>query len=365
MKKYYPSIILKLGVSFFLLFSLTDSKAQTEKNFTTRAIETLQEWYNPETGLWETTGWWNSANALTGIIRYANVTGDKSYLNIIENTFQRTKMINVPASEAYPAQRTENYINEYYDDEGWWALAWVEAYDLTKDRKYLEMAKTIFEDMVKGWDERCGGGIYWKKGMLYKSAISNELFMLLAARLALRDENSDYYKSWALKEWNWFSQTGMINELPLVLDGVKDNCEAAGRHYTYNQGVILAALVEISKLTGDEKYLNQAEMIATAAIKYMSTEKGVLRGHPKQEEGADGVQFKGIFMRHLSYLYQQTKEEIFREYILKNAGSIEKSGSQVGTALVGSQWDGTFDKADAGRQSSAVDALVSALEVSK
>jgi hypothetical protein len=32
---------------------------------------------------------------------------------------------------------------------------------------------------------------------------------------------------------------------------------------------------------------------------------------------------------------------------------------------VGSQWDGTFDKADAGRQSSAVDALVSALEVSK
>ncbi len=201
--------------------------------------------------------------------------------------------------------------------------------------------------------------------MLYKSAISNELFMLLAARLALRDENNVYYKSWALKEWNWFSKTGMINDLPLVLDGVKDNCEAAGRHYTYNQGVILAALVEISKLTGDEKYLNRAEMIASAAIKYMSTETGVLRGHPKQEEGADGVQFKGIFMRHLSYLYQHTKNNSFREYILKNAGSIEKSGAQTGSALIGSQWDGPFDKADAGRQSSAVDALVSAIEVTK
>lgn len=365
MIKNHSLISIKFVVCVLFLFTTTFSKAQTQKDFTTRAIESLQKWYNPETGLWETTGWWNSANALTGVIRYAKVTGDKSYVAIIENTFQKTKMIDVPASEAYPAQRTENYINEYYDDEGWWALAWVEAYDFTGNHKYLEMAKTIFEDMTKGWDERCGGGIYWKKGMLYKSAISNELFMLLAARLALRDENNVYYKSWALKEWNWFSKTGMINDLPLVLDGVKDNCEAAGRHYTYNQGVILAALVEISKLIGDDKYLNRAEMIASAAIKYMSTETGVLRGHPKQEEGADGVQFKGIFMRHLSYLYQHTKNNSFREYILKNAGSIEKSGAQTGSALIGSQWDGPFDKADAGRQSSAVDALVSAIEVTK
>ena len=97
----------------------------------------------------------------------------------------------------------------------------------------------------------------------------------------------------------------------------------------------------------------------------MSTADGVLKGHPKQEEGADGVQFKGIFMRHLSYLCRHTKNEIFREYILKNAESIEKSGAQAGTALVGSQWYGPFDKADAGRQSSAVDALVSAIEVTK
>jgi hypothetical protein len=33
--------------------------------------------------------------------------------------------------------------------------------------------------------------------------------------------------------------------------------------------------------------------------------------------------------------------------------------------LIGSQWEGPFDSADAGRQSSAIDALVSALEVVK
>jgi predicted alpha-1,6-mannanase (GH76 family) len=271
----------------------------------------------------------------------------------------------VPPTEDHPEKEVENYINEYYDDEGWWALAWVEAYDLTGEQKYLEMAKTIFEDMKSGWDNRCGGGILWKKGLLYKSAISNELFLLLATRLALRDENRNYYLSWANKEWDWFSKTGMINELPLVHDGVKEDCLAKGRHYTYNQGVILAGLVDLYKLDGKQDHIDLASKIATAAIQNMSTSEGVLKGHPKQEDGADGVQFKGIFMRHLGYLYKQTQNPVFKNYLLENAQAIENLATEKGTNFIGSQWEGPFDKADAGRQSSAIDALVSAMEVAK
>jgi predicted alpha-1,6-mannanase (GH76 family) len=189
--------------------------------------------------------------------------------------------------------------------------------------------------------------------------------MLLGVRLALRDANKSYYQDWVLKEWNWFSQTGMINNLPLVHDGVKEDCVAKGRHYTYNQGVILAALADLTKLTGDKQYQNLAKKIALAAIQNMSTPEGVLKGMPKQEDGADGVQFKGIFMRHLGYLYQQTKNETLKEYLLKNAESIKNSATKPGTVFIGSQWEGPFDSADAGRQSSAIDALVSVLEVEK
>ena len=283
-----------------------EPKEKTNEVFTKEAIEALQQWYNPETGLWRTTGWWNAANVLTGLIRYTAATGDTSYQWLIENTFLKT--------------------------------------------------------MKGGWDDRCGGGILWKKGLLYKSAISNELFLLLATRLSLRDENREYYLAWANKEWTWFSQTGMINDLPLVQDGVQEDCMAKGRHYTYNQGVILAGLVDLYQLDGNEEHLILANKIAMAAIQNMSTSEGILRGHPKQEDGADGVQFKGIFMRHLGYLYQHSKNDAFKEYLLDNAKSIQNLASKTGTSLIGSQWGAPFDKAGAGRQSSAIDALVSALE---
>ena len=357
--------IKKIFLLLLVLMTAWTGSAQNGTDFTEKAIQELQNWYSPETGLWNTTSWWNAANALTGIIRYTAVTGDNQYEYIIENTFNKTKEFIVPANGENPERTVKNFINDYYDDEGWWALAWIEAYDLTGEKKYLEMAEVIFEDMVTGWDEKCGGGIYWKKGLPYKSAISNELFMLLAARLALRCENEIYYLNWADKEWQWFSATGMINDMPLVHDGVHENCEAKGRHYTYNQGVILAALVELEKLTSNGELSELAEKIALAAIQYMSTPGGILKGYPKEETGNDGVQFKGIFMRHLAYLNRYRPNSAFVVYIRKNAEAIEKQACKENTCLIGSQWEGPFDKADAARQSSAIDALVSNLEISK
>lgn len=348
-------------ISILLFPTLVFGQGKAE--FAKDAINELQKWYNTETGLWETTSWWNAANALTGIIRYTAVSNDKTYFNSIDNTFNKTKEFVVPATDEHPERLVKNYINDYYDDEGWWALAWVEAYDLTGHSKYLKMAQVIFEDMATGWDEKCGGGIYWKKGLPYKSAISNELFLLLSARLALRANNKSYYQNWAEKEWQWFSNTGMINELPLVHDGVRENCEAKGRHYTYNQGVILAALVDLETLTGNKELSELAEQIALAALKNMSTSAGILKGHPKEEIGNDGVQFKGIFMRHLAHLHRNYPNNKFAEFIQKNAISIRNKATQKNTNHIGSQWEGPFDKADAGRQSSAIDALVSALEV--
>jgi uncharacterized protein YyaL (SSP411 family) len=40
-------------------------------------------------------------------------------------------------------------LDGYYDDDSWWALAWIAAYDVSKNEEYLGLAIGIFEDLVR------------------------------------------------------------------------------------------------------------------------------------------------------------------------------------------------------------------------
>lgn len=57
------------------------------------AIIALQQWYNATTGLWETTGWWNSANALTMLADFVTVDPslDVAAKHVFRNTFPQAQ----------------------------------------------------------------------------------------------------------------------------------------------------------------------------------------------------------------------------------------------------------------------------------
>ena len=161
------------------------------------------------------------------------------FLPVLANTFDRNSK--------------KNFLNEYYDDEGWWALGWAGAYELTHEARYLEMAELIFADMAGGWDDTiCGGGIWWKKPKQYKNAIANELFLSVAAKLASLTPDAQKratYLDWAQREWKWFAASGMINSENLVNDGLDAACHNNHRTtWTYNQGVILGGLTVLAKV---------------------------------------------------------------------------------------------------------------------
>lgn len=102
----------------------------------------------------------------------------------------------------------------------------------------------------------------------------------------------------AKDQWDWFKGSGIINDQNLINDGLEidsdDSCFNNGDTvWSYNQGVILGGLVELSRATGDFGYLSGATSIAEAAIEALS-EGGIL--HESCEAngcGADGSQFKG------------------------------------------------------------------------
>jgi predicted alpha-1,6-mannanase (GH76 family) len=326
----------------------------------TAGVRTLQQWYSQDSGLYASpSGWWNAANAITVLANYSRATGSKRYLSAISNTFKN----------ANKANGTTNFINTYDDDEGWWALAWIDAYDLTGTQAYLTMAETIFADIAAEWDTNsCGGGVWWQKPNNYKNAIANELFLTVAASLANRTTGSKSapYLEWARKEWMWFKASGMINSQNLINDGLTVTgpgaCTNNGKiTWTYNQGVILGGLVELSKAEHDPKLLTQAAAIANAAITTL-TVNGILV--ESIISGNDAPQFKGIFIRNLAILNKSAPNAAYKRFVDANADSIWTNNRGRSYEL-GAVWQGPFDAADAIRQTSALDALVAAAELQK
>jgi predicted alpha-1,6-mannanase (GH76 family) len=318
-------------------------------------IVALRAWYNTATGLYNSTGWWNSANATTVLVDYALAAHTKTESAIVANTFMA-------------AQKTSpGFINNFYDDEGWWALAWIDAYDLTHNPQYLAMAETIFTDMSGGWDTAtCGGGIWWSKDRSYKNAIANELFLSVAAHLAnrTRGRQRTQYAEWAGREWKWFTRSGMINPQSLINDGLQFSdparCTNNGKAtWSYNQGVILGALAEYSTVARDPALLQRAGQIANAALIHLVDAGGILHDPCEPDCGADGPQFKGIFARNLMILNRKAPNATYRSFAVKNAESVWKSdrGPDHSFGLI---WSGPFDRPDAARQSSALDVLITA-----
>lgn len=166
--------------------------------------------------------------------------------------------------------------DKYYDDNAWMVLSFVEAYTLTKDQRYLDRAVSALRFVLSGWDDKLGGGIYWREDKKSKNTCSNGPSAMAALAVA-QYVNTTYFTDWARRIVVWTQQTLQDT------DGLyEDNCALDGKRertkWTYNTALMLRANLGLWKATGEKRYLTEAQRLAVASERvFVNPETGAFR----------------------------------------------------------------------------------------
>ena len=228
-------------------------------------------------------------------------------LDILLDGYQRTKVTDYTTKMQQLQQGTKKkngntYLNTYYDDMAWQALANLRAFQITQDQSYKATATLLWADLKTGWNTTQGGGIAWRKNQLdYKNTPANAPVAILAARLYQLDKNPDDL-AWAEKIYDWEKKNLVDPTTGAVWDGL--NRQGDGQVdkdwlFSYNQGVVIGAGLELYRATQQSTYLDDANRTAAYVLNDSQLSPG---GVLKDEGGGDGGLFKGILVRYLAQL---------------------------------------------------------------
>ncbi|MBB3112690.1 putative alpha-1,6-mannanase (GH76 family) [Paenibacillus phyllosphaerae] len=235
-------------------------------------------------------------------------------------------------------------INDYYDDMEWMALAWLRAYDATKDERYKSATLELWTEIKTGWNDEMGGGIAWRKEQLdYKNTPANAPAVILAARLYRRfGDEADL--AWAKKIYDWQKKNLVDPNTGLVWDGMNrmgDSAIDKDWKFTYGQGVYIGAGVELYHATKEAGYLDDAcRTAANLKTDFLSPATGML---PSEGDG-DGGLFKGVLVRYLGELIEADPEQQeLIELLQTNADSLWEYGKSADSALLSNSWAQTPD----------------------
>ncbi len=220
-----------------------------------------------------------------------------------------------PPAPGYQASVTaEARDDRYYDDNQWIAIACADAYNRTHNKKYLEVTKLIHRFQLTGYDNKAGGGLYWKeKDYTTKNTCSNGPAVLVALQL-YKATKEKHYLDTALLIYKWTNQH-LQAPSGIFYDNLKiPSLKIDSAYYTYNAGTMLQANVLLYNITKDSKYLTEAKRIANASKAHFYR-----NGHLPRD-----YWFNAVLLRGLMELYKVEKDKSRVQYFIDDANRIWK-----------------------------------------
>ena len=192
---------------------------------------------------------------------------------------------NLRPAPGYAASRGARGANSrtWYDDNGWWGIAFYDAYRATGNTGYLSSAKRALMFVDSGWDKK-KGGIWWDTSHSFHAGESLAAGTLTAAYL-YRETRSPKYLALANKYIRWADSDFRGD------DGLYDRNEMDQTAMPYVQGPMALAFVIMCQASGKKAYCDEGEELADRAAKRF----------PKLEMGP---QYDAMYVRSMLELYR-------------------------------------------------------------
>jgi predicted alpha-1,6-mannanase (GH76 family) len=337
--------LIAVAVVSLSLGSAANSVAQSVATYHNQADQALQsflvKFWNggqqylrnkyPDDG--SLSSFWTYANGWDAVMDGVERTGGQQYAGMIETL--------------YLGQNERTWTNDYFDDECWMTLALIRAYDLTSNSNYLNQAESIYADIQTGWETNCcgatPGGVWWDKAHTQKATASNAGAALAGVRLYRRTASSSYL-TFAQQVYSyWFSN--MVDSSTFqVIDHIQFDGTKVLWRFTYNEGLMIGASVELSAATGNASYLTNANNIAGFMISNEVTPTSygkVLYDGTDSGCGGDCHQFKGPAYRYLSLLYAvDTSKTNYYNVLKASADAIWNRARDTNATIFAVNWAG-------------------------
>jgi hypothetical protein len=205
-------------------------------------------------------------------------------------------------------------VHAYFDDNGWWAIAFLDAYGATHDRSFLDDADRAYGFVVDaGWDP-VDGGVWWDTLHLHKTA--EPLAAAIYAGLRLYRATGKYaYLQTARRMLAWADAHTRVG----ILYGRSDTDATLLSNV---QGMMIGAAVQLCLISRASGGCARAERIARASLPQFGRN---LRWTPAADV---------IYLRFLLDLYRVDRNPRWYALVVANAQrAIDYAGGASGLFL--------------------------------
>jgi hypothetical protein len=171
----------------------------------------------------------------------------------------------LPGYSPYPGDRTAG-TQTWFDDNGWWGLAFVNAYRATGSRRWLNDAQRALAYVAAaGWDAR-GGGLWWNTDHPYKAGAAMASDTLLATLLYAQTKSS-FDLGQARRFLAWANTSGFS-----VADGLYAGSSLNPTPIDYAEGPLIyaqALLCQLTSTRADCQHSQQHERTSLTRFGYL------------------------------------------------------------------------------------------------